>query len=167
MLRLLHLIACEKFIVDHESGTTSAISMLEKISVVIPKGAPEKVLFPLKWVAVALWRREIEVENPTQFSQKIIIRTPENEEALIGENNFVISNANENFRNIINFNGFPITVTGDTNIEIYLKQEGQNEWIKHFAYPVSLERLEEGQIDADENQNTNNIKHQNNNIAIT
>lgn len=165
MLRLLQLIACEKVIIDVESRTASAIGMLENIVVTLPKNAPEKFLYPIKWSVIGLWRRDNEVEVQTNFSQKVIVRSPENEEAFTGETNFLVTNENYNFRNIVEFTGFPISITGIVNIEIHLKQQGQDEWVKHSSYPVNVTRHTEDMPNANKTVTEDNgsVENQNNN----
>ncbi len=165
MLRLIQLIACEKIIIDTNGGTASAIGMFETLNITVPKDAPTRVLFPLRWSVVGLWKREGEFEEPTKFVQRIIIRSPENEEAFTAESEFIALNEHYNFRNVINFNGFPVSTTGTVEVEIYLKQENQDEWVKHFSYPVNVIRTVEDNSDATEanSENTNIIENQNNN----
>ncbi len=164
MLSLLHLIVCEKVIVDMNGGTTSAIAMFETLTATLPNGAPEKLLYPVRWSAMGLWRRDNEIEVPTNFMQKVIVRSPENEEAFTAETPFLVTNDNNNFRHIVEFSGFPVSVSGVVNIEIYLKQENEGEWIKHFSYPVSVIRNMEDMPNANQAnaKNINDIENQNN-----
>lgn len=164
MLRLIHLIVCEKVIIDAIGGTASAIGMLENITVTLPENAPEKFLYPIRWSVIGLWRRDSEFETQTNFSQKVIVRSPENEEAFTGETNFLGTNENYNFRNIVEFTGFPISTTGVVNVEIYLKQQGQDEWVKHSSYPVNVTRNMEDTPNANQAvaEDNGSVKNQNN-----
>jgi len=164
MLRLIQLIVCEKIIIDAEGGSVSAIGMFETLTATLSKDAPEKILFPMRWSVVGLWRRDSNFEKPAHFTQKIIVKSPENEEAFIVESDFEAKNENYNFRNVVNFVGFPVSTTGVVNIEIYLKQQDQDEWIKHFSYPVNIIRTVEDKPNASETnaENTGVVKNPNN-----
>jgi len=164
MLRLIQLIVCEKVIIDLNGGTVSAIGMFENLNAKLPSSAPEKFLYPIKWSVVGLWRRNNEFEADENFVQKIIVRTPENEEAFTGETPFVATNASYNFRNIVEFSGFPVSNTGVVNIEIYLKRENEDEWVEYSSYPVNVTRTTEDMPNANETnaENTNGIENQNN-----
>ncbi len=60
--------------------------------------------------------------------------------------------------------GFPISTSGVVNIEIYLKEQNQDEWIEHFSYPVIIVRNMEDTPNANQAnaKNINDIENQNN-----
>jgi hypothetical protein len=166
LLRLLQLTVCEKVIIEADGGAASAIGMFETITVELSPNAPEKLLFPMRWCVMGLWRRESEIEEPTEFVQKIIVRSPEDDEVFVAENKFLVSNENVNFRNLVNMSGFPISKTGVVNIEAYVKQSGEDEWKRHFIYPINLVRLTEEKTDENENHAKNAVSVANENDGI-
>jgi len=134
-----------------DGGTISLIEMFENVEVALPPEAPEKSLFPMRWAAIGLWRRKVEVETPVNYVQLVLVKAPENEEVFRVESPFVVNNEHYNFRNIVNFVGIPISKTGVVDVEIYLKQEGEDEWKKHFSYPINVTRTLKEKEDDDEN----------------
>ena len=102
--------------------------------------APEQLLIPMKWNVVTLWTRGDEsFEIPVAMEQQTIVRAGGKDvfKAIVP---FEVSNDHSNFRNTIAFTAFPLFGNNKVTIEIYLRNQGQGEWVKRFDFPLLVER---------------------------
>jgi hypothetical protein len=139
-LRLLHLTTCERAITD-TAGGFSAIAMFESIAIDVPAETPSKFLYPMKWSAVAVWGYVPDTDTTSlDYTQKTIVVSPEGEAVFTAETPFTVDPKKHAYRNIISFDGFPISVTGIMTVQVFLKSSGIKEWEYYASLPIQVER---------------------------
>ena len=139
MLNLLVFAACEKVIVSTD-GTASLIALLENINI---EGLPEEKLvdnaaFPFSWSSMAMWERNIEVDEPISFDAKVEVSDPNGKVGMISQISFSVHNGERIFRVIFNFPVFPIGIHGLYSATLFYKQSDLDEWNKSAEYSIKL-----------------------------
>ena len=88
-----------------------------------PPEAPDKFLAPKQWAVMVLWTTygSDVPDEPVPYEQRVVVFSPEKDEIMVAETLFMVSTANLNYRNTVQLNGFPISITGITTIEVSLK----------------------------------------------
>lgn len=136
MLRLLYGIACENAIVA-DNGVTSLIGVLERIDATLPASAPEKLLLPMKWFFVTLWTRDKNpFPAPTRYEQEIRVTTSDGDEVNKTIQPFTVSNNHVNFRNVTEFQAFPLSPGGQVDVHVRIRKTGKGKWSVPTQYTI-------------------------------
>lgn len=158
MLRLQYALACENAIIA-ENGVTSLIAVLEKVEATLPSAAPEKLIIPMKWSFVCLWTRDgQDYPKPVDFEQEITVALHNGDEFSKTLQPFTVSNQHINFRNVTEFQGFPIASGGPVTIAVRIRK-AKGRWSDPTRYTIMTERkLMEAPIDDHNKIRSNNGK---------
>lgn len=144
MLDLLFIIPCEKAILA-EDETVSAITIMEAVGIDVEENTPPKLLLPMKWHVITLWRRNQDIPKPIKFEQLVEVIAANGDRVIRHQVEFVVSQDFLNFRNMTDFLGFPITTEGDCLVELSLRKKGQKKWQKYKTFPIAtLKNFVEG-----------------------
>jgi len=121
--------ACEKVIIGHDNNT-SLISVLEHftLSGEIAGKLPANAGLPFKWQVLVLWKRENELVEPVTYDVKIELIAPNDDAALGGDVQFVVSNQHFNFRNVFEFPIFPVGQQGIHKLNLNYKESDSENW---------------------------------------
>ncbi len=142
MIRLLLFAPCERLLFSEQNSpsNTSLITVLESLSV---RGEPTEEIrpdaaLPKKWLAVALWHRTQEVEQPTVYQSKCELYAPDGQMLMGGNVEFTVSNEFMNFRNTVNFPVIPIGQSGIFSLKLFYKQSDAETWEQAGDFPLRI-----------------------------
>jgi hypothetical protein len=138
MPKLLIFAPCEKVIVA-QNNTISLITILERLTVQIPKDkpAPPDTVFPMKWSILTLWQRQ-EGDEGREFEEKCELLSGEGKSLISASIRFkFVGEAHS--RVIMEIVGFPLQL-GQCEIKMYLRDtDATSEWREVADYPVRLQ----------------------------
>jgi hypothetical protein len=141
MLELRIFAPCERAIIGDDQ-LVSMIAILEAVNLETNIDFPANAVFPMTWSVVSLWSRTEEVQSEVVYEQRVDVIRPDGETAGGSSTEFTVSNAYHNYRNISKFTNFPIGVTGDAAIKLFLREAGENnEWREIAKYPIRINHI--------------------------
>lgn len=150
MIRLVVFVPCERLIIGQDN-LSSLINVLEHVQVPVDnRDIPENAGVPFNWTVLALWHREIEMDEPVLYDVKFELVSPNGKAAISGNVNFVVSNEHLNFRNTFIFPVFPLTEPGIHKALLSYKRSDEEVWEQVGEYPIQLIH---NLIKTDENEN--------------
>lgn len=126
MPKLVVFAACQKAIISDQDETLSLISLLENISIPVPEGtqAPSALSAPIRWDIVTYWRSEAE-DGGRKFEQKTQLVLPD--ESIKFETILKFNLDNTTARNIVNVAGFPVGISGNCHLQLWVRDIDKNE----------------------------------------
>lgn len=142
MPALLLFAPCEKAIVDR-NGALSLVSVMAKLTVGVPGGAPPlpaNALLPMQWAIVSIWQQASEWERGRAFEQRA---------ALVSEAGTILLDSVTEFRFttepthqvIVQIAGLPIGAVGANKTKVWIrdKSESPKEWKEAGSFPLTIE----------------------------
>jgi len=138
MLKNIWTIVCKSSSVDKDNNNVSLSEILEKIKVEIgvTKKIDEPISIPLNFQIVSFWfnyngkaRKEI---------IKIEIVDPNNKKLFEKERGVVFQKGIRRMRFRALFNNFPVTVSGDYLVNIYIKSKSKKHFTKTSFMPIEV-----------------------------
>jgi hypothetical protein len=146
MPKLLLFAPCEKVIIA-DDGTTSMITILERINISIPASTElvEDAAIAMRWDVFALWQKEPQDEGKT-YQARFTLTTPKGKEQAEGSITLEFAPDKEKFRAVFKSTGFPIA-DGVCVLRLLLREAYIEEWLEMAQYPLLVTRQtsEEGQ----------------------
>jgi hypothetical protein len=139
MLKLLLFAPCQKIIVGQDNAT-SLISLMEGLKINVENELPKNAGLPMNWNILCLWHRTDDISENMLYEQKI-------ESSLTGSDDkhidivqeFVVSAASKNVRNITEIQGFPIGLEGGLVLKLFLRPKGNEAWEPIAEFPVEIQ----------------------------
>lgn len=151
LLRLLYIVACDTVIVDAMTHLPTAVNMFEHISLRLPPTAPANFLLPKNWSVITLWTLDDRsVPKPTMFEQLVNVTSPDGHVIFEAKTEFPVSDEHNNYRNVNEFQGFPVSVDGILKVNVSLKEKGKKEVLANVFYPIWVERIVREESNADQ-----------------
>jgi hypothetical protein len=142
MPRLLAFMACEKVIVDKDSGNISLISFLQEVKVPLPKEhepIPENALAPFYWCAFSFWvpdddqKRDFELKSSVLSPDgRVLLESPPIK-FLMGEQGGAVLNK---------FQAFPVSAEGKCSLALYFRHDAREEWNKKSEAPITVKYVD-------------------------
>ena len=141
MLELLIFAPCERAILG-DDDLVSMVVILEAINLETSIDFPANAVFPMTWAVVSMWSRTEEVQDSLTYEQRVDVIRPDGVLAGSTSTEFTVTNSYHNYRNISKFTNFPVGVTGDSIIKLFLREAGENnEWREMAKYPVKINHI--------------------------
>lgn len=136
MIKLLLFAPCEKVIVG-EGGQSSAIGIVEQVSVGVVTTLQAESMVPFRWNILTLWHREQEIDNPIKYQSRMIVLRPDGVQAMQADVEFEVSNQFANFRQVADIPFFPAGLPGPYLLKLFLRKEGEEEQ-EITSFPITV-----------------------------
>lgn len=152
MLKLLIYAPCEKAIVSTDN-TASVISIMESVSIAVPKDIPADALAPIRWNIFSLWKRDQLLEQPTEMEERTEVMRADGTTAAGASSKFTASNDHVFYRTVVQVPVFPIGLPGFVNVRCRLRQTNpETEWADVAEFPLLVIHLVQPETDTPDAQ---------------
>lgn len=128
MPRLAVFAACNDVLFDDQANP-SLINVFIALEVAHPRDiqVDKKSMAPRPWSVFTMWRAEKD-DIGKQFTQKVLVLTPDGEEFGHGSESFTMEKVAHSVR--IKVAGFPVGIEGEVIVKVWLEVNGKR--VSHF-----------------------------------
>ena len=133
-------ILCANSSVDQKTNTISLFNVLEQINIEkkalnVAKGAQKNLVATINFQLVSLWKKEVE-QKKFKIEQKVEVVDSYGKILASASMPLEVPEAQKRMRVINNFNGLPISTTGEYLFKIFFKEEASGKFIEQAAVPL-------------------------------
>lgn len=149
VVKLLIYAPCEKAIVADDK-TSSIVSIMESISVNVPKDLPADALMPIRWTVFSLWKRDQEVDGLVELEELTDVIRPDDTIAASGRSHLRVTNEHLFHRSLVHIPVFPIGLPGYVKVRCRIRQlNPETEWVDVAEFPLLVVHTEAKAVEGD------------------
>lgn len=155
MPKPLIFVPCEKIIINELDNTVSLITVIDTVTIAVQgdAGIPEDTLVPQKWHIYTLWHRTLGEEGKS-YEQRITLLNPNGTEIINEIRPFTLIEVKHQI--VINVGSIPVGVAGQYNINLSIRELGQDTFNEIISYPFVINHIQQGKNeDEDEGELVN------------